>query len=131
MLNIFLWAGILVFSLASFNYTYMLGTVNRVFLGLYKAIPESSVIAYADGGKAITPYFDQILLRINVASYFKAALPKYVDTYHVNYVFTSAYTGDVCTGECERVGIEFSCTMLHVKSFHKTAIFTLERSSYE
>ena len=131
MLNLLLWAGILVFSLASFNYTYMIGSINRVFLGLYKAVPESSVIAYNDSGMGITPYFDMDLLKGVVAHYFEISLPSYVGKYYLFYGSYTAKDGYTCPDHCDQIVVTFHCQIGAVGRYEKSATFTLVKSHYE
>jgi hypothetical protein len=133
MLNLLLWAGILTFSLASFNYTYMIGTINRVFLGLYKAVPESSVIAYSPQGQGTVPYFELGLLRSALSRYFTLNLPSYVPTYTLDIAsYLKNETGVVATTTTpNQVSIHFHSNVGALGSYDKTALFTLVRSRYE
>ncbi|MBP5092300.1 MAG: hypothetical protein J6328_07115 [Bacilli bacterium] len=77
MENMFLWSLILVFSVISFNFNFTLSGVNRAFLGLLKAIPMNSVIAYSENGGEVAPYFDEAKLEEGAKDYLLESLRPY------------------------------------------------------
>lgn len=87
MLNMIISGFGLVLFLSMFRQAYFVSGINRVYLGLYKGVIESSVVYFNDEGLNITPYFDRALFKDAVGSYFEREFKGYKVTYSLTYKF--------------------------------------------
>lgn len=71
MMNLFLYSTFFIGGLSLFQYSFLVGSLNRTYLGLFKGVAEASIIAYSSSGTAVTPYFSKTLFEKNVNSYFQ------------------------------------------------------------
>lgn len=132
MENMLLWGIFLLYISLSFNYSYCLSGANRAFLGLYKGIPESAVVAYGEEGEDLAmPYFSKNLLEGACASYFQQALRGYVQSYEL------AYRYECVSAEAKRstlpdyAAIRLSFHLSPFGDFQKSCHFQIQESPYE
>lgn len=126
MFNLLFWALVLLFSLSSFQYSFVIGGVNRAFMGIYKAVGESAVIAYDEVGENIVPYFEPTIFERNVKIYLDQAILHYVGDYQVSFAYYSPNNGEACEGNCQEANVNFSCAISLTTDFHKSARFVIK-----
>lgn len=121
-----LWALILLFSSASFQYSHIIGGINRVFLGLYKAVGEAAVIVYDEFGEETTPHFDTGYFEQSVISYFDTALSSYAANYEVGFSYYCPETGEKCVSRCQEADVYFKCPIPMLHEIKKSARFVIK-----
>ena len=124
--NLFLWLLFLVYFASSFQYSFLLGGANRAFLGLYKAIPESHVIAYGEDGEDIVPYFEEEALEEDCRAYVVDALAVYhlEASLEFTWKWVDPYPEE---GRHNYVAVRMKCPILRFCQFDKTLHFQIVR----
>jgi hypothetical protein len=97
MLNMLLWALILVLSASLFEFSFCYGGIDRTFRGLNKAIPETCLVV--DGAHAF-PYFNKTYFQASVTSYFDEALANYAQSgaYELSFSYYMVDLGEISSG---------------------------------
>ena len=131
MENMFLWSLILIFSVLSFQFNFIVSGVNRAFLGLYKAVAMNNVIAFTPYGDKTVPYFDEDGLEAASRAFVSESLANY----HVPYELTFAYDFHAPLKESSHlhnyVAITLDAALGVYGAYHKTLHFSIEESPYE
>lgn len=131
MSQLFIWASFLLFSVFSFQYSYVIAGVNRSFLGAYKAVAELSVVAYGENGENIYPYFKESLFEEAVASYFDSCLGHYVDDYELKFSYAYSDGLQHSSSSCYEASFNLQCPLAIFGRFDKSAYFYIAESHYE
>lgn len=129
MPNILLWGSILIFAINSFGYTYNLSGVNRAFYGCFKAVAETSIIAYSSTGLVMKPYFHRATFKAQCEKYFASALRPYTSSYELSYYFADA-SGNTSSKYPVIAEVGLSCKVYGMKNFHKSASFFVEEGKH-
>ncbi|MCR5490803.1 MAG: hypothetical protein K6F32_01590 [Bacilli bacterium] len=127
MLNYIFTAIALIFSFTLFQQSTTFNTLNRIYLGIYKGLFDTCVIAYdADGYCLDQPYFDRTLTKRAVTSYFDENLQAVVKDYSVTVNFYT-YQGILCTTTTPTVvRIEFTAEINDWQDYSRVAVFSIK-----
>lgn len=129
MSNILLWGTVLIFALSTFGYTYSLSGVNRAFYGCFKAIAETSVIAYDKTGVSSSPYFSKSLFEEKCEEYFALALKPYTSVYFLSFHFCDKDTKKESEYPTQ-AEVCLSCKVYTKKHYMRSASFFIEEGKH-
>lgn len=126
MLNMFLWAGILIFSFSLFDFSYRYGGARRSFLLLNKALPESCLVIADQYGTIVSPYFDLPSVETAANSYFAISLKNYVSEYQVSCLGFDSATGISEAGRPTKITIALSAVLGRFGLYSDTVCFAVK-----
>jgi hypothetical protein len=126
--NLIYVATALAMTFAMFHQSMTFNSVNRVYLGLYKGVFESCVVAYDNKGNQLTqPVFAPILLREAVDNYFESNLAPYGIEYDVTTTLTD-YKGTVGKVLLPTVAkVTFTAKINDWQNYRRLAVFSIKK----
>lgn len=127
MLNLVYVATSLAFAFAMFHQTMCYNSVNRAYLGMYKGLFESCVIAYDTSGNYLAqPFFDRDLVKASLQDYYALNLEPYVMEYNVRTVFCDYYGNSAKRVKPTVVKVYLTAKISEWQQYSRNALFTIK-----
>lgn len=127
MVNIFISLFIAIYSFQAFSLTYQISGINKTFIYMPIAILENSIPLLQENNQKFDAYFDKQLLKINVDSYLKKDLKRYVKNYEVFYYYYDANNNLVCKSDyCDGVKITLKCKIMNLYDYKKSMFYEIK-----
>ncbi len=118
-----IFAFFLNFTMGSINFS----GVNRTFLGIYRAIFESSAQTIDEKANPVAPLYKKDVLERLLKEYFDSNLTRYVSSYKMRvYYFNDETDKTICTSTyCSNVEVSLKCYINLFFSYEKSQSFSL------
>lgn len=127
MMNFLLGSLTLLFTTSLFWQSYILMSLNKAYLGLYKGIAESSLICFSERGDLLEePYFDVGVFQSKTREYLKSAIPFSFPFVVLGFESWNS-TGESDISRPCTVSVNMRLDGSTIASFDKTAVFTARR----
>lgn len=127
MMNFLLGSATLLFTVSLFGRSYVLMSLNKAYLGLYKGIAESSLICFSERGDLLDePYFDVGAFQSKTREYLREAIPFSFPFVVLNFKSWNAEGESDIDRPCT-VAVNMRLDGSTIASFDKTAVFTAWR----
>ncbi|MFA5283426.1 MAG: hypothetical protein WC366_02810 [Bacilli bacterium] len=125
MINVIFYLIILGMCLNTFSLSLSFGHVNRSFLMLACAIPESSVVV-TDDLEPYSPYYDEEYFQFLVKNYLQNEITDYVDSAEVRYFYYYPEDESMCTDHhCQGASVTLIAKIKLIFTYEKTLTFSI------
>lgn len=127
MMNFLLGSATLLFTVSLFGRSYVLMSLNKAYLGLYRGIAESSLICFSERGDLLEePYFDVGSFQSKTREYIKLAVPFTFPFVTLKFESWNSL-GELDINRPCTVSVNIRLDDSSFASFDKTAVFTAWR----
>lgn len=114
----------LIFTIMCFNQEYAHKGVLNAYLGLYKGVVESCVVAYTDTGTETTPYFNLTLVNQALSDYFEKNLSPYARSYTYSVYYPKKIW---ILPDMSEIKIDLKAVLNDIYTFERVAYFKVKK----